>query len=144
MQAFPHVYTVAVSAQPTGSMETRSDGKVSIAANAPAEFGGPGDQWSPEDLLVAAVADCYALSFRAVASASKLEWSNLEVAAAGTLDKVERITRFTEVEVTATLIVADEALREKAMRLLQKAEDICLVTNSMTATTHLHATVTIG
>ena len=144
MQAFPHVYKVEVSAQPTGSMDTRSSGKVSIAVDAPLEFGGPGDQWSPEDLLVAAIADCYALSFRAVAGASKLDWSHLEVSVAGTLDKVERVTQFTEVYTNATLIVASEELREKAMRLLQKAEDICLITNSMTATRHLNATVTIG
>lgn len=141
MQPFPHTYTVEVSATPSGSMETRSAGKVAIAADAPAEFGGPGDQWSPEDLLVAAIADCYALSFRAVAAASRLDWVSLEVVAAGTLDKPEKVTLFTAVEIEAKLTLSSEEKNDKAMRLLQKAEDICLITNSMTAEVLLRAEV---
>jgi hypothetical protein len=33
----------------------------------PREFDGRGNQWSPESLLAAALADCFVLSFRAVA-----------------------------------------------------------------------------
>jgi hypothetical protein len=39
---------------------------------APAEFGGPGDQWSPESLLAGAIASCFALTFRFVARAQKV------------------------------------------------------------------------
>lgn len=31
----------------------------------PVQFGGDGKEWSPEDLFVAAVADCYLFSFKA-------------------------------------------------------------------------------
>ena len=35
-----------------------------IESAPPKEFDGPGDQWSPEQLLTAAVADCFVLNFR--------------------------------------------------------------------------------
>ena len=51
-----------------------------IMAASPPQFGGPPGRWSPETLLVAAVADCYILSFRAIAKATKLPWDAIECA----------------------------------------------------------------
>jgi organic hydroperoxide reductase OsmC/OhrA len=75
MQAFPHRYAVATSAEPAGDVVLRSDGLEPLPTAAPAEFGGPGNRWSPETMLVGAVANCFVLTFRAIASASKLQWS---------------------------------------------------------------------
>jgi organic hydroperoxide reductase OsmC/OhrA len=38
----------------------------------------PGNAWSPETSLVAAVADCFILTFRGVAQAAKFPWESLE------------------------------------------------------------------
>ena len=80
-----------------------------------------------------AVADCFILTFRAIARASKLEWTNLECSAEGVLDRVERVTRFTEFTVRAKLTVPAGTDIDKAQRLLEKSEEVCLVTRSMTA-----------
>ena len=141
MQDFPHHYQVAATAVDTGNVELSSDGVASIASAPPAEFGGPGDQWSPESLLVAAVADCFVLSFRAIARASKLDWTSLSCNVVGTLDRIERKPQFTAFEVTAELVVPAGTDETKAQRLLQKAEDVCLITNSLIADSHLSATV---
>ena len=75
MQEFPHHYVAAASAESEGSVEVTSPGLESLETAGPAEFGGPGDLWSPETLLVAAVADCFILGFRAIARAARLKSS---------------------------------------------------------------------
>jgi peroxiredoxin-like protein len=141
MQDFPHKYHINASANAEDNIVLKADNLPQLISAPPAEFGGPGDQWSPEHLLVASVADCFILTFRAVARASKLAWSNLEVSAEGVLERVDRITRFTAFTLSATLTVPADTDIEKARRLLQKAEEGCLITNSLTAETHLEADI---
>jgi organic hydroperoxide reductase OsmC/OhrA len=93
---------------------------------------------------MASVADCFILTFRAVARASKLEWLSLECNATGTLERVERTTCFTGFTVKAELTLPTGGDQAKAERLLEKAESACLITNSMTASSHLDATVTFS
>lgn len=141
MQEFPHHYLVSASAETEGTVALKSDNMPQIVSAPPAEFGGPGDQWSPEHLLVASVADCFILTFRAIARASKLEWISLEAKAEGVLDRVERVTQFTEFTVRATLTVPAGTDEAKAQRLLEKAEGACLVTASLKAPCHLDADI---
>lgn len=141
MQPYPHVYTVQASAQPEGDAPVSSPGLPTLTTAPPAEFGGPGDRWSPETLFCAAVADCFLLSFRAVARASKFDWLALECRVDGTLERVEKTTRFTEVLTVATLRVPAGANRDRAVRLMEKAEKVCLISNSLVCERRLEATV---
>ncbi len=77
-----------------------------LATAPPAEFDGPGDRWSPETLLCAAVADCLILSFRGVARAKKLPWTSLQCEVQGTLNRIEGKTHFTHILVRAALVRA--------------------------------------
>lgn len=142
MEKFPHHYTVSATGQPDGDVSISATDLETIPSAPPREFGGPGNRWSPESLLVAAVADCFILSFRAVASASKLAWVALECEVQGKLDRSDRTTKFTEFEVIARLTIGSDTLEEKALRALEKAESVCLITNSLSAETHLRAEVT--
>ena len=144
MQDFPHNYTVSATAQSTSNVELSGAGLETIESAPPKEFGGPGDRWSPESLLVAAVADCFVLSFRAIARASKLEWESLSCSADGVLDRVDKQTRFTGFNVKAELVVPVGTDEARAHRLLEKAENLCLVTNSLIADSHLEATVHVA
>ena len=144
MQDLPHHYRVAATAQPKGDVELASAGLEAIQSAPPAEYGGPGDQWSPETLLVAAVADCFVLSFRAIARASKLSWLSLTCDVEGTLARVERTTKFTEFKINVKLTVPEGTDTERAARLLGKAEESCLITNSLSAETHLSAEVAVS
>ena len=72
MHPFPHRYAVTALASPASVVTLRSTDLEDIVSTAPPEFDGPAGNWSPETLFVGAVADCYVLSFRAVANASKL------------------------------------------------------------------------
>ncbi|HEU4618699.1 MAG TPA: OsmC family protein [Gammaproteobacteria bacterium] len=134
MEPYPHRYAVRAGGAPEGSVALESQGLPSLSSAAPAEFGGPGDQWSPETLLVAAVADCFILTFRAIATASKFAWGRVECRAEGVVDRRDGKPQFTELRLHATLTVPEGANVERAERLLEKAEQTCLVTNSLKAT----------
>ena len=138
---FPHHYQASADAKPEGLISLSGENVPGIQSAPPKEFGGPGDQWSPEDLLVAAVADCFVLSFRAIAAASKFEWIDLTANVSGTLDKVERAIQFTEIKVNAKLTVPAGADQSRAQRLLEKAEQTCFITNSLKADPHLEAEI---
>ena len=143
MQDLPHHYRVAANAGPEGEVSLSSEKLETLPSAPPAEFGGPGDRWSPETLLVAAIADCFILSFRAIARASKLSWLSLSCDVEGTLERKDGKTRFTEFKVNATLNVPQDANEERAQQLLEKAEASCLITNSLSGTSHLNAVVVV-
>jgi organic hydroperoxide reductase OsmC/OhrA len=141
MQPYPHHYDVAAAGLPDGDVTLRSTRLNVLATAPPVEFGGPGDRWSPETLLVGAVADCFVLTFRAVARASSLEWDALDCEVRGTLDRVDRIPQFSAFRIRAHLVVPDGVSAEAAQRALEKAEGACLISNSLKAGVQLDATV---
>ena len=141
MQGLPHEYLVTASADAEGTVTVGCEGLDDIQSSPPAQFGGPGTQWSPEDLLVAAVADCLVLTFRAIARASRLEWNTIECTATGTLDRVERQMRFTRMDIVATVTVPVGTDLARAERLLEKSEQTCLITNTLNCERHLQAIV---
>ncbi len=143
MQDLPHHYRVAASAAAEGEVALASDGLEPIRSAPPAEFGGPGDRWSPETLLVGAVADCFILTFRAIARASKFSWVALECDCEGILERADGTTRFTKFLLDVRLVVPEGSNVERAERLLAKAEAGCLVTSSLSGETHLDAVVSV-
>jgi len=143
MQALPHRYRVKGTGRITGDVELTADRLAMLQSASPAEFGGPGDRWSPETFLVGAVADCFILTFRAVANASKLSWISLDCDVTGTLDRVDRVTQFTHFDMTAHLVVPAGVDADKARHALEKAEQSCLISRSLKASVALDATVEI-
>lgn len=143
MQDFPHHYAVTASADVATNVTLESHGLEPLESAGPAEFGGPGDRWSPETLLVAAVADCFVLSFRAIARASKVDWLSLRCDVVGDLDKVERSMQFTGFRLRVRLVVPPGIREGKAERLLEMAEKSCLITNSLKAESTLEAEVVV-
>ncbi len=137
MQAFPHRYSVAAAASQAGNVSLSAQGLDTIESAPPAEFGGPGDRWSPETLLVASVADCYLMTFKAVAAASKFDWVSIESTVEGVLDKPNRAICFTAFTNKVKLVVPAGTDIDKAQRLLEKAESACLIVNSLSGQSHL-------
>lgn len=144
MHAYPHHYQVSASSDAEGEVSLSTEGVADLPSMPPPEFDGPGGYWSPESLLVASVADCFVLSFRAIARASKLEWTSLSCEVDGELDRVERVTQFTGFSVRAELVIPEGMDPAKAERLLHKAEQACLITNSLKAESHLEASVRVA
>tara|TARA_R110002049_G_scaffold1062_1_gene7949 strand:- start:6759 stop:7196 length:438 start_codon:yes stop_codon:yes gene_type:complete len=144
MDTFPHHYAVEAVAKSEGNVTLSSADLEPIESAAPAEFGGPGDRWSPETLLVASVADCFILSFKAIARNFKFEWQAVTCEVDGVLDRVDGVTRFTEMRLQVVLTAPQGTDMDKAQRLLEKAEKACLITNSLKSESHLRTEVLIA
>jgi organic hydroperoxide reductase OsmC/OhrA len=141
MDSLPHRYSVAAFGRADGDVALEGEGLPTLASAPPAEFGGPGDRWSPETLLVAAVADCLVLSFRAVASARRLAWTSIRCEASGTLDQAAGVTQFTAIDLHAQLWVPATTDVDIARGVIERAEKVCLLANSLKATSHLTITI---
>jgi len=131
MQTYPHHYNVTASGSERGLVTASSGDLPGIETAPPPQFDGPGGVWSPETLLCAAIADCFVLTFRGVSRAARVSWTKLECAVEGTLERVGGVTRFTHFKTRAVLTLASDAEREKALQLLARAEQTCLVSNSL-------------
>jgi organic hydroperoxide reductase OsmC/OhrA len=137
MQQLPHVYSVTSTAGATSNVALTAQGLPRLLSAAPAEFGGPGDQWSPETLLAGAIAGCFVLSFRYVARRLRLEWVRLECEVEATLERIDGVTRFTQVVVHATLTVPGLTGTAAYEDALTKAEHGCLIANSLSCAREL-------
>jgi peroxiredoxin-like protein len=102
-----------------------------ITFSAPVEFKGESGLWTPEHFLVAAVASCFAVTFFAMAQASRLDFQNLEMSVEGVLTKSNGKLGFAEVVIRPVLTVVLKEDRERGNRLLEKAEQGCLISRSL-------------
>jgi len=134
-----HYYHVTVqwSEQRKGVMcspeLTRSvEGNNCIEVATPPEFPkGMAGIWSPEHLFTAAVSSCLMTTFLAIAENSKLDFKAFKCESKGKLEQTEGRFLMTEVILYPTVTIADEKDRERALRVLQKAEAACLISNSV-------------
>jgi peroxiredoxin-like protein len=141
MKPFPHVYDVTLTGGPGGHAVMSTPGIPDLFTDAPAEFDGPGDAWTPEHLLLAAVQSCFLLTLRAVARASKLEFLNLEITTIGTVEKRDGVTRFTDIVLRPRLVVPAGTDRDRARHVMEKSEKHCLVTASLSTPVRLESAI---
>lgn len=119
-----------IMCSPELNAPTQGGGCIEVAT--PPEFpkGIPGI-WSPEHLFTAAVSSCLMTTFLAIAENSKLEFKGFHCDSRGKLDQVDGKFLMTEVILEATVTILDEKDRERAERVLTKAEAACLISNSI-------------
>lgn len=113
-------------------IESCKDTDSCIEVATPPEFpkGIPGI-WSPEHLFTAAVNSCLMTTFLSIAENSKLEFKSFSCRSKGKLEQVDGKFIMSEVILEPTVIIQDELQREKALRILQKSESACLISNSV-------------
>ena len=63
----------------------------------PPQFGGVEGRWTPEDLLLTALASCFTTTFHTIAGHSKFEYTDLAVEAKGTVSKTDTGYGFNEI-----------------------------------------------
>ena len=127
-----HTYRVVAwwSSGRTGLAKTDSAPNA-IHFTAPPEFGGLEGRWTPESLLLCAIAGCYTTTFRAIAEYSKFEYADLEVQVEGAIKKVESGYAFTQIVIRPNLSITNEAEHPRALKLMQKAKGLCLVARAL-------------
>jgi organic hydroperoxide reductase OsmC/OhrA len=144
MHPYPHTYAVSAQGASAGFVALTSPLLPCIESAAPPEFDGPRGVWSPETLLCASVADCFILTFRAVARAAHVEWEKLECRVEGVLERVDRVSQFTKFTTFAKLSLPKGTDSAKALELLERAEHGCLVANSLRAVRSLESEVLVA
>lgn len=100
--------------------------------------------WSPEHLFTASVSSCLMTTFLAVAEYSKLDFTDFHCAAQGKLEKVNGKFEMTEIKLFPEVTVKDQAHEAKALKVLEKSEKACLVSNSIKSEVTMESTVHIA
>ncbi len=140
-----HIYQVDLEWKADRKGEISSpvlDDKLEVAT--PPEFPkGMEKIWSPEHLFTAAVSSCFMTTFLAIAENSRLEFKNFSCPAKGKLSKLDGKFAMTEVVLEPILKIVNEEDREKAEKILHKAERACLITNSLNTEVFLHPVIQV-
>ena len=122
--------------------ELRAPALPRLNVDAPPEFKGHEGVWTPEHLFVASVNSCFMTTFLAIAENSKLEFLKFHADAEGKLEKVEgQGLMITHITLRPTLVVKHSRDTERALRIFQKAEKHCLISNSIRTETKLEPQV---
>src|ERR1700687_2670682 len=123
-----HKYHVVAwwSSGQTGIAKSESAPNATYFA-APPQFGRLEGRWTPEELLMTALASCFTTTFHTIAEYSKFEYTDLAVEAEGTVRKSDTGYCFSEIVIRPRLTIRVEEQRERAMSLLRKAKALCLV-----------------
>jgi organic hydroperoxide reductase OsmC/OhrA len=82
-------------------------------------------------------------TFLAIAENFRLEFKEFNCNAVGVLEQVEGKYLMTEVILNPTLVITKEEDKEKALRVLDKSEKACLISNSINSKVSLNPTVTV-
>ncbi len=144
MKPLPHRYEARLAGGPEGYATVSAAGLPDLPTAPPVDFDGPGDAWSPEHLLMAAVEACFMMTLRAVMRASKFAFISLEMSGEGTVDRKDGATRFTAIVLRPRLTIAAGADREKALKLMEKSEKACLISASLAFSARLEPEVVFG
>ncbi len=93
--------------------------------------------WSPEHFFTGGVLSCFMTTFLAMADYSKLEFSKFDCKAEGILEKVEGKFMMSEIILKPSILLNDDSKMERAIRLMEKAEASCLISNSIKSSVKL-------
>jgi organic hydroperoxide reductase OsmC/OhrA len=109
----------------------RADGKPDLPGSADPAFRGDHERWNPEELLVAALAQCHLLSYLHSAVNHGVVVTAYEDSPVGTMDQVGQGGRFTSVVLRPRVTVAHEAMVETARSIHREASENCFIAASV-------------
>jgi organic hydroperoxide reductase OsmC/OhrA len=144
----PAEYTYRVSAWwtsgRTGLAKCESSPNTIHFSEAP-EFGGLEGRWTPEQLLLCALAACFTTTFHDVARAARFEYTDLEVDVEGSVRRNRGSgCNFSEILLRPRLTVASEEQCETGLGLLRRAKAVCMISRAITVPQTLEPVVETG
>lgn len=99
----------------------------------PVIFGGKGNEWSPEHLLLGALSSCFMSTYISFAKKFRFDIVRMECNSTGTIEPVDGRLRFTKITVMPKVYIAKQEYNAKARLALEKAEEYCLISNSISS-----------
>jgi organic hydroperoxide reductase OsmC/OhrA len=108
-------------------------------------MGGLEGRWTPEQLLLCALAGCFTTTFHEVARAARFDYTDLEVEVEGSVRR-NRSTgcNLSEILLRPRLTVPSEEQREVGLGLLRRAKAVCMISRAITVPQTLEPTVEAG
>ena len=120
------------------------EGKPPMFGSAAPTFRGDPALHNPEDLLVASLSACHCLSYLALCAVGGLRVIAYEDDATGTLERIDRVMRFSEVVLRPKVTLAPGSDLHKARALHEKAHAECFIANSVSFPVRNEPTVVEG
>ncbi|HEX6300125.1 MAG TPA: OsmC family protein [Acidimicrobiia bacterium] len=139
-----HDYHVRVRATDpkSGVLEAPLDELPQLQFSSPPEFGGPEHVWSPEHLFVAAVASCLMTTFLSIAGNSGVEVLEYTDDSTGHLQRDEKgLYSIDRIMLRPNVLISADSDVDRAIRLLDKAEKVCLIGRSIRSEVVLETSV---
>jgi organic hydroperoxide reductase OsmC/OhrA len=133
MKPLPHLYEVSLKDGPGGYATLSAGGPPELRMAPPVEFDGPGDAWSPEQLLVASVESCFLFTLRAVAAEARLDYSSIHITGEGLLQRKDGVIRITEVVLRPVLALPAGSDSAAAAKVLERSAKLCFLSASLSA-----------
>ena len=140
-----HLYNVNVNWDEGRIGTLSSDSLPDIKIATPPEFPkGVAGVWSPEHLFVSSVSICLMTTFLAISENSSLPFNSFKCDATGRLEKIDGNFMISEIELRPEVVVPEEKYVDKAGRIIEKSEKICLISNSIKTKIILSPEIKVG
>ena len=119
-------------------------GSRTLKMSAAPEFRGDPDRANPEQLFVASIASCQALTYLFLAARAGVDVVAYSDAAVGELQSVDGRMRMTAVTLRPEIVIAPTASAERARTLIGKAHAACFIANSVSTIITIEPQVTLA
>jgi organic hydroperoxide reductase OsmC/OhrA len=110
-----------------------SDVKGVLPVATPPAFGGKGNEWSPEHLLLASVSSCFMSTYLVFVKKFRFEITRFECNVTGVIESTDGKLGFTKIYLFPRVYIASYDFMNAARLALEKAEKYCLISNSLNA-----------
>ncbi|MEX2646245.1 MAG: OsmC family protein [Gaiellaceae bacterium] len=132
-----HRFPVAVRRHESGLVRAHVPGKAELSVAVPPELHGRHEGlWSPEELLAASVASCFAVTLDAVAEHMDVPLHDVDVRAATNVERIDGRYTVTHVDLAVT-IETGSGLVERAREAARRAERVCLISAALDCPVHV-------
>lgn len=133
MAKFPMNFEVQASSKAGINQlwDSKADEYPPIPTAIPADFGGPGGAYSPEDLFALALINCLIATFKVYAEKSQVQYDQITAKANLTLDKDPSGSSFIMKQVDITFDITGAQDKEKTKKTLETSMEHCAVSNSI-------------
>ncbi|GAA4349688.1 OsmC family protein [Microbacterium rhizosphaerae] len=120
-------------------------GKPDLPASSDKPFRGDPARWNPEDMLLAALSECHLLSYlHACVQAGVIVRGYTDKAIGIMFEDGQGGGRFTEVILRPHVIIAEESMKDAAMRAHHQAHEWCFIASSVNFPVRVEPTVRVA
>lgn len=141
MKPSSHQHSVQADGFPTGITVVSGAGVPPLQAVASPQLNASTGLWSPQTLLLAAVADSFVLTFRSVSQAAGFPWGRLQCEVEGMPSAANGERYFPSITIRADLEVLSEHDKTRALELLHRTERTCPVAKTLRSTRSLEVRI---